>query len=245
MFHLLRKKSIWLLITLIAFATHTSAQGIFSAKPVYRESRDYKPFYFGISLGYVNATLHPSKSEIFLAHDSILVAEPVSSPGYSVRLMANARLSNRFEARFNPGLILGVSRQFTYTLGSRESFENIVEIQTVQSNIATFPLSVKFNSDRIHNFKVYMLAGATFNYDLASNATARNADDLLKLNRTDIAAELGIGFNFFLPFVTVSPEIKFSNGLTNVHATDANLKYSNILGPLQGRMLFFTIHLEE
>ena len=115
----------------------------------------------------------------------------------------------------------------------------------IQSNIATFPFQFKFNSDRIQNFKVYMVGGVKFDIDLASNSGSRNAEDLIKLKRYDFGAELGIGFNFFLKFVTVSPEIRFSNGFTNLHDRDPDLKYSNILDKLNSRMILFSIHLEE
>ena len=211
----------------------------------YRTERDAKTFYFGMSLGAVTTHLHPSKSTEFLQTDSILSVEPGQSAGYSVRLLATARLSPRWEFRVNPGLILGVERSFTYQLGDRELYEDSISVKTIQSNIATFPFHLKFNSDRIHNFKVYMMGGVKYDIDLASNATARNAQDLLKLKKSDFGWELGIGFNFFLRFVTVTPEIRFSNGITDLHARDANLKYSNVLDKLQSRMVLFTIHLEE
>jgi hypothetical protein len=214
-------------------------------KTLYREERENDPFYFGLSLGYASAYLHPSKHIQFLANDSVLLADPNSSPGYSLRLLATARLSRRFEIRANPGLVLGLERSFTYTLGSRQLFEEEVVVQKIQSNIATFPFQVKFNSDRIQNFKVYMLAGIKYDIDLASNAKAKNAEDQVKLKGSDFGAEFGIGFNFYLPFVTVSPELKFSNGFTNIHARDADLKYSSVFDKLKSRMVFFTIHLEQ
>jgi hypothetical protein len=214
-------------------------------KVLYREDRDNAPFYFGLSLGYASATFQPSKHPTFLQNDSILVAEPVRSPGYSLRLMATARLNKRWEIRTNPGLVLGIERQFDYTLGSRQAYEEEKTVQKIQSNIATIPFHIKFNSDRIDNFKVYMLAGVKYDIDLSSNANSRNADDMVKLNRSYFGAEFGIGFNFFLPFVTVSPEIKFSNGLGDIHARDADLKYSSVFDKLQSRMVFFTLHLEQ
>jgi hypothetical protein len=214
-------------------------------KVLYREDRDNAPFYFGLSLGYASATFQPSKHPTFLQNDSILVAEPVRSPGYSLRLMATARLNKRWEIRTNPGLVLGIERQFDYTLGSRQAYEEEKTVQKIQSNIATIPFHIKFNSDRIDNFKVYMLAGVKYDLDLSSNANSRNADDMVKLNRSYFGAEFGIGFNFFLPFVTVSPEIKFSNGLGDIHARDADLKYSSVFDKLQSRMVFFTLHLEQ
>ena len=241
MYYLLRKQVLIVVAGLLALST-VQAQNL---KILHRLERENDPFYFGLSLGYASSYLHPSKHEAFLQNDSILTAEPNRSPGYSLRLMATARLSKRFEVRANPGLILGLDRSFTYTLGSRQLFEEPVQTKIIQSNIATFPFHLKFNSDRINNFKVYVLAGVKYDFDLASNAKTRNADDLVKLKKNDFGAEVGIGFNFYLPFVTVSPEIKFSNGLSNIHARDAALKYSSVFDQLRSRMVFFTIHLEQ
>ena len=89
-----------------------------------------------------------------------------------------------------------------------------------------------------------MLGGLTYDIDLASNSNERNADDQVKLKKNDYAIEGGVGLNFFLKFVTLSPEIKFHNGLTNIHDRDADLKFSNVLGQLKSRMLVFSINIE-
>jgi hypothetical protein len=89
-----------------------------------------------------------------------------------------------------------------------------------------------------------MLGGVTFDADLASNSNERNAEDLIKLKKNDYAVEAGVGFNFFLKFVTVSPEIRFHNGLSNIHDRDPDLKYSNVLGTLNSRMVTFSINIE-
>lgn len=225
--------------------THLAAQRIKTRKPLYREERDFKPYYFGLTLGGAQTGLHPSKSTYFLENDSILVAQPGASAGYSLRLLGTLKLTNRFELRFNPGLILGVDRSMTYTLGSRELFEDEIVQRTIQSNIATFPLHVKLNSDRIGNMRVYTLAGIKYDIDLASNAKVRNNLDLVVLKPNDFGAEIGIGFNFFLPFVTVSPEIKFSNGFSNLHSRNPDNKYSAVLDRVTSRMIMFSIHLEE
>lgn len=240
MYHLLRKSGI--LIILLWSAGLAQAQFM---KTLYRVERENDPFYFGLSLGYASSYLHPSKHPYFLSNDSVLTAEPNRSPGYSLRLLATARLSRRLEMRVNPGLVLGLERSFTYTLGVKQLFEESITTKTIQSNIATLPVHLKFNSDRIGNFKVYMLGGVKYDIDLASNAASRNAEDLVKLRRSDLGAELGIGFNFYLPFVTVSPELKFSNGFSNLHARDASLKYSAVFDQLKSRMFFITIHLEQ
>lgn len=241
MHHLLRLQ----IVTLLLACFCNTAFSQLKLKEQYRLERDNKLFYFGMSLGAASSYLHPSKSMEFLKNDSILLVEPGKSMGYSVRLMATARLTNRLEFRVNPGLILGIDRSFTYHLGKRELYEDSVTTKMIQSNLATFPFQFKFNSDRINNFKVYMVGGIKYDIDLASNSGSRNAENLIKLKKTDFGAELGIGFNFFLRFVTVTPEIRFSNGFTNLHDRDPNLKYSNVLDKLYSRMILFSIHLEE
>ena len=80
--------------------------------------------------------------------------------------------------------------------------------------------------------------------DLASNAQARKADDLVKIQKYDLGIEAGIGFNLYFPSFILSPEIKISNGLNNIHSRDKNLKYSSVFDKMQSRMIMFSIHLE-
>jgi hypothetical protein len=89
------------------------------------------------------------------------------------------------------------------------------------------------------------MAGLKYDIDLASNSTARNAEDVIKLKKGDFGYEAGIGFNFYLPFVTISPEIKISNGFSNLHQVDPALKYSNNLERILSRMVVFSIHFED
>jgi hypothetical protein len=103
---------------------------------------------------------------------------------------------------------------------------------------------VKFLSDRIDNFRVYMLGGVNYQYDLASNATSRKADDLVKLKPYDFSIEAGIGFQFFFPVFILSPEIKISNGIMNSHSRDPNLIYSSSIDKLRSRMIIFSLIFE-
>jgi hypothetical protein len=114
----------------------------------------------------------------------------------------------------------------------------------VESVIVSFPLQIKFNSDRIGNFRVYMLGGGKLDYDLASNARARKAEELVKIQKMDYGIEAGVGFNFYFQSFIFSPEIKISNGLGNIHSRDQNLKYSSVFDKMQSRMIVFSIHLE-
>ncbi|MFM7671652.1 MAG: outer membrane beta-barrel protein [Bacteroidota bacterium] len=204
---------------------------------------DTKPYYFGITLGgnmaRFQTTLHPR----MLAYDSVMVAEPLNSGGLSLGLSATARLSDRFQLRFNPQLMF-IERNIFYKLKQPDLNGQTDIKKTVESVIMSFPMQVKFQSDRIGNFRVYTLAGFKGDIDMASNARAKRAEELVKIEKYDFGPEFGIGFNFFFESFIFSPEIKISNGLRNIHARDENLKYSNVFDRIQSRMIVFSIHLE-
>lgn len=212
-------------------------------KEIYQSDHDSKPYYFGITLGFNIARFQLNHHSRFLLYDTVQVAEPLNSGGFSLGLNGTARLSKRFEGRFNPMLIF-TERNIFYKLKYADPLDGTEVTKKVESIIFSFPFQVKFNSDRIGNYRMYMLGGAKADIDLAANARARRAEDLVKLQKTDYGIELGVGFNFYFESFIFSPEIKISNGLRNIHARDESLKYSNVLDKIQSRMIVFTIHLE-
>jgi hypothetical protein len=239
MHHLLRFKIIVYFLPVFC-VWQASAQ-----REIYRPYHDDMPYYFGLTLGYNSSYLHQLKSSHFMANDSVLTAEQGSTGGISLGLLATGRLSDHFQIRFNPTLMLGGSRYFSYTLGSPAPGEAKEQKQTLPTTIVSMPVHFKFNSDRIDNFRTYLLFGVKFDTDLSSNSALRNVPNIIKLRKNDFGLEGGLGFNFFLPFVTISPEIKFSYGLTNLLIPDPNLKYASVFQQLQSRMIIFSIHFED
>ena len=211
------------------------------------EDHDEKSFHFGINIGVNRAHYSFTHHPRFLEFDSVMVVESINSTGINLAWLVNKRLSNHFDLRTYPINLVFTEKAFQYHLKypNKPAGEDSVGIRKVQGITLAFPLQIKFNSDRINNFKVYMVGGIKYDIDLASNSGSRNAENLIKLKKADFGAELGIGFNFFMRFVTVTPEIRFSNGFSNLHDRDPNLKYSNVLDKLYSRMILFSIHLEE
>jgi hypothetical protein len=222
------------------------SNSVFAQKEIYREEQDNKPYYFGLSLSTVRSRFQIEHDPGFLQQDSILVAEPGNAPGLSLRLVAALNLTHRFELRFNPGLIF-TDRPILYKLNPNYpgDFDQGFNVKkSVESIVTTFPLDLKFKSDRIGNFRVYMLGGVKADIDLASNAKKRKADDQVKIGKYSYGIEGGIGFNFYRKSVTISPELKISNGLNNLHDRNPNLIFSRVINSIQSRMIIFTIHLE-
>lgn len=240
MHYILRNKSVSLLCLLFCCITNfANAQ-----REIYRPDHDDKPYYFGATLGYANSFLNVNKTKKFITDDSVLVAESGSSGGIFLGLSATGRLSDRFQIRVAPTFIIGQSLYFNYVLNNPLPGEPVYQKRTLPANIVSFPIHLKFNSDRIDNFRVYMLGGIRYNLYLTSNANSTNTTGDIKFKGSDFGIEGGIGFNIFLPYFTLSPEIKFSNGLNNIHLRDPSLKYSSVLGDITSRMILFTLHFE-
>jgi hypothetical protein len=204
---------------------------------------DQKPYYFGITLSSNTASFQIQHHPSFLLKDSVTVVSPISRGGFGLGLMSSLRITPHLEARFNPHLLFA-TRAIRYTLKYPQVGDPPLQEKMIESIYTSFPVQLKFSSDRIGNFRVYILGGGKFDYDLASNSQRRQAEDLVKLVKGSFGYEAGFGFNFYFQSFIFSPEIKISNTFRNVHARDPNLIYSNVIDRMQGRMIVFSIHLE-
>ncbi len=204
----------------------------------YENRFSIKPYHFGISLAYNTSDYKISFSDQFINHDSILVAESTNGPGFNVGIIANLRIGKYFDLRFIPGISFA-EKNLNYTYKDASESQ-----QTIESIYLNFPFDVKFKSAAYKDMKVYVIGGAQYLYDLGSNATARNAQDLVKIRAADIAIDYGLGMEFYFPYFIFSPEVKISNGIYNLHIVDPNLQESNILDKVFSRTLTFSIHIE-
>jgi len=229
----------WILAGSLFLALTASAQ----RAEINMFDHDSKPYYFGITLGVNRARFQTDLHPRFLADDSVYVAEPVNSGGFTLGLSATGRISDRFQVRFNPQLMFIERNIFYHTkYPDLDGATNVTK--KVESVIMTFPIQMKFQSDRIGNFRVYLMAGMKGDIDMASNARAKRAEELVKIKKYDYGPEFGLGFNFFFETFIFSPEIKISNGMSNIHARDPNLIYSSVFDKIHSRMIVFSIHLE-
>lgn len=235
MFNLLRNALILFLFTFLWKPATVSAQQMMNML-----EHDAKPYYFGITLAANQSFFKAHQAPVFLKQDSIMVVEPLKTMGFNLGLLANARLSTYFDLRLNPQLVFA-SKNLYY----RENYQTNPEVdKKIESILLSFPIQIKFKSDRIGNMRVYTIAGLKYDYDLAANARARRDDQLVKVRTGDYGYELGAGFEFYFQSFIFSPEFKVSNGFGNVHVKDPNLRYSNVIEKLQSRMIVFSIHLE-
>jgi hypothetical protein len=246
MYNLLRQQTARLKKGIAFFFICFLYQGIFAQYmgDLNLPDHDDKKYHIGIVIMAATSRFQVTQHPMFLQSDSVLVSSPENSSGVGLGGMHTFRLSNRFEARVVFPQLLFVNKAITYHTRNFSDGQVIEEKKNIESILLGLPIQVKFRSDRIGNFRVYMMGGVKFEYDLASKAAARNAEDLIKLKSSDFGIEAGIGFNFYMPYFILSPEIKISNGLTNSHSRDPNLKFSNVIDKLNSRMVVLSLIFE-
>jgi Outer membrane protein beta-barrel domain len=204
---------------------------------------DSKFYHLGIALIYNSSHFQVTPHSNLLASDSVLSVNPENTGGFGLAGMHTFNISPHFEFRIVFPQLMFSYKNLTYST-TFPSGQKTVATKQIESILLGFPIQAKFLSDRMNNFRFYILGGVNYQYDLASNATARKADDLVKLNTTDFSIEAGIGFQIFFPVFILSPELKISNGIINVHHRDPNLIYSNTIDKLRSRMLIFSLIFE-
>jgi hypothetical protein len=224
------------IILLVLFAI-ASSKCIAQREGYNMMEHDDKKLYFGITMALNNAQYKIFHSNAFLQDDSVLVATPNWNPGFQVGIMSNFRINKHFGLRLIPQFAL-VYKEMKYKFTDLPDTTLLLESIMLQS-----PLLLKFNSDRISNFRFYSVAGLKFDYDFNSNINSRRTDEALRIKPLDIGYELGVGFEFYYPNFIFSPEIKVSNGYSNIQKNQPGILTSKAIETLNSKMIIlsFTI----
>lgn len=243
MLHLCRNKIIAISILMILIFNDAFAQRNVELN---LPDHDEKPFHFGISLGGNRSYYHFTFNPLFLERDSVQVVESIQSTGINLAWLVNLHITNHLDIRTYPLNLVFTEKAFQYRLKYPDRFakEDSLTTRKIQGITLAFPLQLKFSSDRINNFKVYMMGGGKLEYDFAANAGEKNAEKLMKLNKLDYGIEAGIGFHLYFPVFVLSPELKLGWGLKNVHSRDENLKFSNVIDQIKSRTLTLSLIIE-
>jgi hypothetical protein len=198
-----------------------------------------KAIYFGISIGGNVQDFTAIHKPFSAQNDSIRSYRAKIGPGFTLGIIGNYQFHRYFDLRFIPALTFS-DKNLEYVLKSK----NTVVKKTVSSIYLDFPVLIRYKSEPIKDFRIYVLAGMRYSFDLASNQKTRKADDLIKLGRHDVAVEYGVGFMVYFPYFILSPEFKMSHGILNIHKPTDGLIYSRVIDKLFSRAFTLTINLE-
>ncbi|QNH60615.1 porin family protein [Hymenobacter sediminicola] len=176
-----------------------------------------------------------------------VTANAISSPGFAVGFVGDARLGDYFNLRFAPGVSF-ITRQIEFKPAgyapdpTNEDDPAEITTQEVGATQVDFPVLLKFHSERRRNTRVYVVGGLKPSVSVGN----RRKDPLknqLTTARSDMAIEYGVGLDLFYPFFKFAPELRFSHGLSNQYQPEDNV-YSRSLQSLKSNTVTLYLTFE-
>ena len=118
--------------------------------------------------------------------------------------------------------------------------------KSVSTTTIDFPLLLKLKSDRIDDYRGYIIAGLKYSYSLGANKPDPDdalIDKTLK-NASDFSSyEVGIGCDIYFEYFKLSPEIKIANSFGNLLFPE-NQPYASPISKLSLHTLMFSLCFE-
>ena len=239
------KKAAFVLLIVFTTSVHAQfTQSIFSKDPViHLETWQQQPLYFGFFLG-LNSYDFKFKYKANVSED----IQVQKTTGFNVGLVADLRLHEYINLRFEPGLyytkrILNYPETYFITLPKESD-----KIREVNSTYIHFPLLFKFSALRTGNIRPYLLGGVSTTLNLSSNSKSKddNLEQLFRVKAWSPNYELGLGIDVFSEFFIFSPSIRGVFGLKDELIQDKDLAspWTSNIESMQTRGLFinFTFH---
>ena len=142
---------------------------------------------------------------------------------FNVGLIGNFRISDYFDLRFEPGLVIS-NRKLIFdpiNFGEIEFNENL-HTREIKSTYVHFPLLLKISTKRINNFKPYILGGVSTAINLSSreNSVDDNSLGQFRSKKNVFFYELGFGIDLYLEWFKFSPSIRGIFALSDEHVPD-------------------------
>jgi outer membrane protein W len=237
-----------------------SQKGIVINSPRYDDDIVHFGFVLGGNMSYL--TIKPVQDYQKIVWDStyipdilptprgarVLSIESRPTPGFVISIVSDLRLGDFFNLRFIPSLSFG-DRDLIYTVQVYTATDTTLMTITkkVPSTYINFPLEFKYKALRYNNFRPYLLAGAQYTLDLASQAKKREQKSrdqkIVKFNQNDVYLEAGVGFDFYNEWFKLGIELKMMYGLMDILKREHNI-YTDPIQKLNSKIFQLSFTFE-
>ena len=212
--------------------------------PVHLGRFDERKVHFGIQVGYTQSKFDLHYTDDDAVREDILGTTSYYSPGFHINQINDFRLGDHLNLRLMPGITL-ISRDMAYVWSDdyTSTHWKYDTRRSVESVYGELPVEFKFRAMRYSDFRPYLIAGASGGFDFASLFKNRNNNDesIIRLKPWDIRYTMGVGFDFFLPYVKFAIELKMAFGIVDLRVVEDDI-YTQSIDFLNSRtfMLSFT-----
>jgi hypothetical protein len=190
----------------------------------------------------------PDDPDLFgIDYAYVLSVNAKATPGFTIGILGSLLLHQYIDMRFSPSLSFG-ERVLTYHVLTVKDNDTAVFFidKNITSTLLDFPLDFKYRSKRLNNFGMYVLAGVKYSLDLASQKKAEKNNGgatTVKLNKSDIAINVGVGAEFYTQYFKFGVEAKMGYGMFNLIKKEGNL-YSDSIDKLNSKVFLLSFTFE-
>jgi hypothetical protein len=201
--------------------------------------------HFGFVIGYNQADFFLQPVPDLAKFDSLKKVYISPSGGFNLGIVTEYKLSDYIKLRFVPDLAFA-DRQIIYNIQSTVNGSYTIS-KDIQSVYLDFPVDVKMISKRVGNFEAYVLGGAKYVVDLASqknvNQSLAGAKATVRIIKNDYGVEAGGGISIYMPYFKFAVEFKFFQGFRNVIVPD-NTIFTQSIETLKSKMYLLSFTFE-
>ena len=211
------KKNIYILIALLGMVFYQAQAQ--ERKVENRPYTDLRTFHFGVLVGthFQDLELLNVGPQTYINEEGQEVSSCVTvdqdrwDVGFTVGVLGELRLNTHLQLRVAPAMYFG-TRHLTYrNLLEKDSKDQPTEkMQDMKTAYISTAVDLIFAAPRFNNHRPYLMAGINPMLNLSNTN-----DDYIKLKKTDLFLEIGVGCDFYLPFFKLRPELKFMYGISN------------------------------
>jgi hypothetical protein len=254
------KRIFYILIFLLVGFTSSAQRLLLKNLTTFDDKRIHFGFTLGVNtidFGFTHYNVMTDNLPFLLSTNSIDAPYKTSSskiradistltPGFTVGIVTNLRLTESFDLRFLPGMSFG-ERKLVYNIPIIDINSGItspLSFYSIKSTFLDFPLLLKYKSRKMNNQRPYLIAGGACRIDISKSGT----EDLVRLKPLSTYLEAGVGWDSYLQFFRLSTELKFSFGLNNVlddgPKNSQPLVYSSAFSKLSSNIFTLSFHFE-
>lgn len=214
---------------------------------------DYKKLHWGFTVGLnsMDYAIKRNPAATDYLHADVIGFQPA---GFQVNIVSDLRLSDDWNLRFLPGINLG-SRDVVYfdpgtwELAPYEISGTDYRKMTLGSSYLDFPLLLKYRSERVNNYRPYVIGGLSYRLDMSAKSSYDpEGDDMILVKPSDFYLEVGFGIDQYLQYFKYSTEIKLAMGLRNIivpgEYRDNRREYVDSIDGIRSFLVMLNFHFE-
>ena len=198
-------------------------------KPMFRQNTDLKDFNFGYYFGAYQLNYKLNYNQLLGSklssgsNPAYNVKEIIFEPqtGFGVGFIAELRLANFIDLRFEPGYLYGRTNIDFNSIQVNSALVGEDVILQLKQSMLYLPLLIKLSSARFDNFRPFVVAGISKSVKLgAKNDEVRRSIIDLRSNVNQL--EVGLGIDLYLPYFKFTPAIRAIYGRENELLIDSD-----------------------